>query len=78
MEKYKSEMVIHTMDGSTTTTRTILNKNEVAQALFGTTGFNSLVAFCCDNDQSIVLNMNNVCFISINELGDEDGSKGSN
>ena len=76
MEQYKTELVIRTMDGCTTTTKTVLSKKEVSEAMFGTNGFNSLIGVTCSENQSVVINMNNVCFISITDLRGEDGNKG--
>ena len=76
MEQYKTELVLHTMDGCTTTVKSELSRKEVNEAMFGTTGFNSLIGLSCQDNQNIVVNMNNVCFISIMDLGDENGEKG--
>lgn len=78
MEQYKTELVIRTMDGCTTTTKTVLSKKEVGEAMFGTNGFNSLIGVTCSENQSVVINMNNVCCISITDLGDENGEEGVN
>ena len=76
MEQYKTELVLHTMDGSTTTIKSELSRKEVNEAMFGTNGFNSLIGLGCQDNQNVVINMNNVCFISIMDLGDENGEKG--
>lgn len=78
MEHNKTEIILHTMDGCTTTLNTTLSRKEVNQAMFGTNGFNSLIGLGCSDNQNVVINMNNVCFISVTDLGDENGKEGSN
>lgn len=76
MEQYKTEVIVHSMDGSTLTLKSVMSKTELSQCFFGTNGFNSLVGFMSSDDSYSVVNMNNVCLIVLNDLGGEDGDKG--
>ena len=77
MEQNKTEIILHTTDGSTMQINTSLQKEEVSHALMVTTGFNNLVNLGIDEKgNNVIINMNNVCFISLTDLGGEDGDKG--
>lgn len=79
MEQNKTEIILHTMDGSTMKINTSLKKEEVSHALMVTTGFNNLVNLGTDDKgNNVIINMNNVCFVSLADLGDENGDEGSN
>ena len=65
---YKTEIIVQGTNGTTTTIQSFASKKDIQEALMTTNGYNSMVFLGGDEDQTVIINTNNVCMVSVRDL----------
>ena len=72
-DKYLTEIVVHSMNGSTITIKSVESMLEVGKRIFNTDGYSTLIDIMSDNDTHTIVNLTNVCCINLRNI--TEGSK---